>query len=276
METTLKLLSTMNKKDILDTAYKATKPLRKAVGKKLKDTVMDTGRQSRSDHADTIIRNHVVWSMSAGFIPVLVADIFAVSAVQLDMIRQMCKVYDVDFSETQGKALVTSLTGTTLARLGAGSILKMVPGVGSVIGGATVSVFAGASTYALGEVFKKHFDSGGTILDFDPARLKKYYKEKFEKGKKVAREMKKQQEKVVEDITDSAENFAESVVDEVVEKMDDLGLGVETLVTESPEPTPATKGTPLEQLKKLGELRAIGVLNDDEFEAMKKKIIDQF
>ena len=100
------------------------------------------------EQADNIIRNHVIWSMGAGFIPVMVADIFAVSALQLDMIRQMCRVYNVDFQETQGKALVTSLTSTTLARLGAGSLVKLVPGLGSMLGGATVSAFAGASTYA--------------------------------------------------------------------------------------------------------------------------------
>jgi len=94
----------------------------------------------------------------------------------------------VDFQETQGKALVTSLTSTTIARLGAGSLVKLVPGLGSMLGGATVSAFAGASTYALGEVFKKHLESGGTILDFDPDRLRKYYKEKFEKGKTVTKQ----------------------------------------------------------------------------------------
>ena len=84
----------------------------------------DPTKENRSNHADTIIRNHVIWSMGAGLIPVLVADIFAVSALQLDMIRQMCRVYDVNFSETQGKAIVTSLTSSTLARIGAGSLGK--------------------------------------------------------------------------------------------------------------------------------------------------------
>jgi uncharacterized protein (DUF697 family) len=137
----------------------------------------------QSKHADTIIRNHVIWSMGAGLIPVLIADIFAISALQLDMIRQLCKAYNINFAETQGKAIVTSLTSSTLARITAGSVVKMIPGLGSIIGGLTVSVFAGASTYALGEVFKKHFSSGGTILDFDPERLRKLYKEQFEKGR---------------------------------------------------------------------------------------------
>jgi uncharacterized protein (DUF697 family) len=152
--------------------------------------IMTTDQKTeRNKHADTIIRNHVVWAMGAGFIPVLIADIFAVSALQLDMIRQLCKAYDVDFQQTQGKAVVTSLTSSTLARVSAGSLVKLVPGLGSILGGVTISIFAGASTYALGEVFKKHFESGGTILDFDPARLKKMYQEKFEKGKKVAEDL---------------------------------------------------------------------------------------
>ena len=104
----------------------------------------------QSKHADTIIRNHVIWSMGAGLIPVLIADIFAISALQLDMIRQLCKVYQINFAETQGKAIVTSLTSSTVARITAGSVVKMIPGLGSIIGGITVSVFAGASTYALG------------------------------------------------------------------------------------------------------------------------------
>jgi uncharacterized protein (DUF697 family) len=83
--------------------------------------------------------------MGAGLIPVLIADIFAISALQLDMIRQLCKVYQINFAETQGKAIVTSLTSSTVARITAGSVVKMIPGLGSIIGGITVSVFAGAS-----------------------------------------------------------------------------------------------------------------------------------
>ena len=214
---------------------------------------MSDKKNDRARHADTIIRNHVIWSMGAGFIPVLIADIFAVSALQLDMIRQMCRVYDIDFSETQGKAIVTSLTSSTLARLGAGSLVKMIPGIGSLLGGATVSVFAGASTYALGEVFKKHFESGGTILDFDPARLRKMYKEKFEKGKNVAKEWQKEAEE---------------------EGEIDVPTTEETPVSPAPEKEVGKdQFDVLEKLKELGQLRDQGVITEEEFEKMKKAFI---
>lgn len=190
-------------------------------------------KSNRGDHADSIIKNHMIWSMGAGFIPVPIADLFAVSAIQLDMIRQMCKLYDVDFKQTEGKALITALTGSGLARLGARAV-KFIPGVGSILGGVTMAVLSGASTYALGEVFKKHFETGGTFLDFDPQRLKNYYNEKFEKGKEVAEEMRKKQETA----TKTAD--ASSAVD---------------------------------KLKELADMKAAGILTDEEFEAMKKKVI---
>ena len=187
-------------------------------------------KSNRGESASSIIKNHMIWSMGAGFIPVPIADLFAVSAIQLDMIRQLCKVYDIDFKQTEGKAMITALTGSGLARLGARAV-KFIPGVGSILGGVTMAALSGASTYALGEVFKKHFETGGTFLDFDPERLRKYYNEKFEKGKEVADELRKKQENIA--------------------------------------------NTAMEKLKELVEMKTAGLLTDEEFEAMKKKIIEQ-
>nr|MBP7643489.1 DUF697 domain-containing protein [Saprospiraceae bacterium] len=86
-------------------------------------------KTNRSTDADSIIKNHMIWSMGAGFIPIPIADLFAVSAIQLDMIRQLSKLYEVDFKQTEGKAIITSLTTSGLARLGARAI-KFIPGVG--------------------------------------------------------------------------------------------------------------------------------------------------
>ncbi len=208
----------------------------------------DQKQLERSKHADTIIQNHVIWSMGAGLVPILMADILAVSALQIDMIRQLCRVYDVNFSETQGKAIVTSLTSSTLARAGARSLVKLIPGIGSVIGGVTVSAFAGASTYALGEVFKRHFESGGTILDFDMERLKNLYKEKFEKGKKVAEELRKKKEQA----------SSEEVED------------VPALTTATAIKTPEDR---IKALKDLAELKENGLISEEEFQKLKADLL---
>jgi len=193
----------------------------------------DEPKSNRTTSANSIIKNHMVWSMGAGFIPVPIADLFAVSAIQLDMIRQMSKLYDIDFKLSEGKAIIASLTGSGIARLGARAI-KFIPGVGSILGGITMSALSGASTYAIGEVFKKHFETGGTFLDFDPTRLKKYYNEKFEKGKQMAEELSKKQETFVKN-------------DDVTNQMD--------------------------QLMKLSDMKEKGLLTEEEFQIMKKKLM---
>ena len=203
---------------------------------------------NRTESADKIIRNHIVWSMGAGLIPVPIADFFAVSAIQLDMVRQMCKIYEVDFKETEGKAVISSLTGSGLARLGARAAIKFIPGIGTVMGGVTMAALSGASTYALGEVFKKHFETGGTFLDFDTERLSKMYREKFEKGKKVAEEIRKEQAQKEATIKKATTMNMENDADEDV----------------------------ISKLKKLGELKESGVISEQEFEDMKKKLIDKF
>ncbi len=195
---------------------------------------------NKTTEANSIIKNHMIWSMGAGFIPVPIADFFAVSAIQLDMIRQLAKLYDIDFKETEGKAVITSLTGSGLARLGARAV-KFIPGVGSVIGGVTMAILSGGSSYALGEVFKKHFETGGTFLDFDPARLKKYYNEKFEKGKQYARKIRDEQEEVQNVVKTNTHSTSFDLV---------------------------------EQLEKIGKLKEQGVLTEEEFEIMKKKVLD--
>jgi uncharacterized protein (DUF697 family) len=198
-------------------------------------------KSNRTENADSIIKNHMIWSMGAGLIPVPVADFFAVSAIQLDMIRQLAKIYDIDFEQTKGKAYITTLTGSGLARIGARAV-KFIPGIGSILGGITMAALSGGSTYALGEVFKKHFESGGTFLDFDPERLKKYYNEKFEKGKEIAEEYRKSQQ---ENNTQNDNHVTSSIKKDLVS-----------------------------QLKELSEMHKSGILTDEEFEIMKKKVVN--
>lgn len=167
---------------------------------------------SNQELASDITTKYMWWTMGAGLIPIPFVDLVAVSGVQLKMIKDMADIYDVKFSENRGKSIVSALLGSivpnSLAAGGVGSLLKMIPFVGTVIGGISMSLFSGAATYAMGKVFIQHFETGGTFLDFNPDSVKEYFKTQFEKGKKVAEEMKnnngKQTEK--EEKTEKAES----------------------------------------------------------------------
>ena len=201
--------------------------------------------KERDRLANTVIKNHMIWSMGAGFIPIPVADFLAIGAIQVDMVRQLCKTYGTRFKESEGKALVSALTSSGLAKIGARAVVKMIPGFGQIIGGVTLAIFSGASTYALGEVFKRHLESGGTILDFDAEGLKKMYDEKFEKGKELARKIKAEQRK--------SQPEEIQIVDDPEEVKEDLDI--------------------VGQLARLAELRTSGALTDEEYERAKDLLL---
>ena len=242
--------------------------------KQLKDSIMPNDTTDKDAHAGTIIRNHVIWSMGASYlVPLPIADIFAVSALQVDMIRQLCRVYNVDFAETQGKALVSSLTTSAMTKAGARSLIKLVPGIGTVIGGVTTAVLNGASTYAMGEVFKKHFGTGGTFLDFDVDRLRKVYNEKFEKGKDVAKQWKQEQARA-EDIVPPPPPPPAAPAPPVTPEP---GIGAPTATVSTP-PLPVVDKVKeaednIRKIKELAEMKAQNIITEEEFEAMKKRII---
>ena len=182
-----------------------------------------------SRETDRIINEHILWSMGAGLVPVPLLDIAAVSAIQLDMLKQLCSHYGVAYSESEGKVFLSALTGSIAAKIAANAV-KLIPGIGSVIGGISMSALSGASTYALGQVAVGHFEGHGTFASFDLDKAKRAFDEQLEKGKEVAAKMKDHK---------------------------------------------AASGDVFEKLEKAKALRDKGVISDDDFEAIKRRHLDE-
>lgn len=148
---------------------------------------------NQQEVAEETINRHVYWAVGAGLIPVPFVDIAAVTAIQLDMLKSICEIYEVEYSTEQGKgwigALATSTLSSIFAKMGA-STLKAIPLIGQAVGMASMAILSGASTYALGYVFVNHFEGGGTLNNFDADKVKQYYLQKVEEGKEVATELK--------------------------------------------------------------------------------------
>jgi uncharacterized protein (DUF697 family) len=131
-------------------------------------------------------RTYVPLAAGAGIIPVPLVDIAAVIGVQLKMLAEVSDLYGKPFAESRAKLLVSALLGGVTSRALAASLLKALPGLGSVVGGISLSVAAGGTTYAVGHVFIRHFENGGTLLNFEPGKMKTLFREQFERGKTYA------------------------------------------------------------------------------------------
>jgi uncharacterized protein (DUF697 family) len=140
--------------------------------------------------AQEIVKTHALYAAGAGLIPVPVVDFAAITALELKMLRDLGNLYGVEFHQDRVRPIVASLIGGyTSTKLGygmGGSALKSVPFVGQVMGMLSMPAFGAGLTYAIGKVFIQHFASGGTFLDFNTDKVRKFFTKKPAEAKAAA------------------------------------------------------------------------------------------
>lgn len=139
--------------------------------------------------AEALIKKRVLWAMGGGLVPIPLFDLAVIAGVQLKLIEDLSAHYGKTFVRTEAKNLIAVLTASvgtsTLACGTVASSLKIIPGFGSVAGTAALPVIAGTSTYALGKVFMKHFEEGGTLLDLKIEKAKDCFARACEEGQSI-------------------------------------------------------------------------------------------
>lgn len=119
---------------------------------------------------------------AAGLLPFPLLDITAIAGVQLKMVHSLSNLYGVPFRRDWAKSLLGSLTGSVasagIGRIGLGSALKLMPGVGHVASFLAMPGVAAIATSTLGQIFTQHFESGGTLLDLNLKVWRPIYQEK--------------------------------------------------------------------------------------------------
>lgn len=139
--------------------------------------------------ADQTVKNWSQWATVAGFIPVPFLDLAAISGVQIKMIYDLCKVYDIPFEQRRVRAILSGLAGggvTTVASTAlSGTLIKSVPVIGSTLAAVTQPVMSYATSYAIGTIFVRHFESNGTLMTMSIDALKATYQEQVAYAKKM-------------------------------------------------------------------------------------------
>lgn len=151
--------------------------------------VDEVAEETIEEQATSIVRRHTAYAAGTAMIPVPLADMVATTGVQVKMVRDLSKLYGVEFTAHAVKGLISALVGTLgaqYAAVGTTSLVKLVPVVGQLASIAVAPGLSGAITYAIGKVFSRHFEMGGTLLTFDVDKMREYFKEEVEKGKSVA------------------------------------------------------------------------------------------
>ena len=141
------------------------------------DAIATSTPETREEMASKLVDRFALWSGVAGLIPVPLVDVATVGGLQIQMVRRISQIYDVEFSENRGKTLIASLAGSLIpatSGVGAASMLKTIPIIGTIAGGFVMPVLSAGATYAIGKAFIQHFATGGTLLDFNPPDYREF------------------------------------------------------------------------------------------------------
>jgi uncharacterized protein (DUF697 family) len=113
----------------------------------------------------------------------------AITGVQVKMIFELCKKYEVDFEHKAAVAIASGVAGgaavQTLGGVVAKQMVRFAPGVGQVFMFAVEPAISYVTTQAIGAAFISHFESDGRMHDFNPEKIKQYIAAQIEKRKQM-------------------------------------------------------------------------------------------
>lgn len=135
--------------------------------------------------AQKIVARWSRWSVAVSFIPAPFVDMAAISGVQVKMIYELCKHYEVDFEHKAALAIASGVAGgaavQTVAGVVAKQMVRFAPGVGPVFMFAVEPAISYVTTKAIGLAFISHFEADGRMHDFNPERIRHFMAEQIRK-----------------------------------------------------------------------------------------------
>ncbi len=147
----------------------------------------------KREKAQQIVLLTVAGTFAEGYIPVPFSDFWTIIPTQITMIASITSVYGFPFSKALLTGIVSSVIGTSgttyLGKLLASNIIKLIPGIGTVVGGAINGTTAGLLTSALGFAYIKVMDMiyEGKLSkeDFENGKIKEEFKDIYLKELKL-------------------------------------------------------------------------------------------
>ncbi len=164
----------------------------------LRDTLQNVQKaslESKKKYAQAAVAAAVTAAFGEGFTPVPFADAAMLVPTQIAMIASITAIFGLEVNKSIITGFVSSTVGTggatVLGRTVVSNIMKLIPGVGTAVGGAISGATAGLITTALGEAYIKLMEmmykgeiGKDTLLTSDgQAQLTQLFKDELKKKK---------------------------------------------------------------------------------------------
>jgi uncharacterized protein (DUF697 family) len=120
----------------------------------------------RRSQAVAAVERHAAFSAVGGIIPLPIANLASVTALNVHMVKRLSDLYSVPYERDRARAMVIGLLGgimpSGLGMITASTLSFIIPASG-LIGLAVSSVSALACTRRIGQTLIEHFESGKTL-----------------------------------------------------------------------------------------------------------------
>jgi uncharacterized protein (DUF697 family)/GTPase SAR1 family protein len=90
---------------------------------------------------------------AAGATPIPFSDAAILVPIQLTMMASISHIYDINLDRAVTASLAATAAATTAGRTAVANLLKLIPGMGSLVGGAISAGVASAFTWAMGQAW---------------------------------------------------------------------------------------------------------------------------
>ena len=123
-----------------------------------------------------IVKKYAAVSAGIGLIPAPFVEMAGLTGLHLALIRSLAQHYQLEFSSDTARGIVVALGAAFVPGWFGGvieqKILRTLPLGAGVIGWVGMAGLSAVVTYGLGTVLIRHFEDGGTLLDFDVEHLR--------------------------------------------------------------------------------------------------------
>ena len=135
---------------------------------------------------EEIIKKHSFLAAGFGIIPVPVFNLLSVSVIQVNMVQAITRLYNVEEKKSSIKNIIAAATGglgaTGFAGISAGG-LSSVPVIGGSLLAFSAPALNGFSTYAIGYMFARYYESPDGFAKTNARALTEWLKEGFREGR---------------------------------------------------------------------------------------------
>ena len=123
----------------------------------LLEDIQEYEYQEMFEKADNVVQGFVASTTATGVVPIPFADAPLLIGQQVAMMIAINSVFEFDIERDALTSLATAAIGvggaTVIGKTVASNLLKLIPGVGTVAGGAISAGTAGVITLALGKAY---------------------------------------------------------------------------------------------------------------------------